>query len=61
VIQNGGPLVFGLLVGLLVTMAIFWQDSGKAAKGADRPESPAIPIPLRPSTTMRRAKRKTVA
>jgi signal peptidase len=62
VIQNGGPLVFGLLVGLLVTLAAFWQDPAEGgAKGVDRPDSPTNPIPQRLPATVRRAKRKKAA
>jgi signal peptidase I len=61
VIQNGGPLVFGLIVGLLVTLAVFWQDSGKAAERAGRHETQTAPASLRTRTPVQRTRRNRAA
>jgi signal peptidase len=35
--QNGGPLQFGMLVGLLVTIAVFWPGAGESPRAVVRP------------------------
>ena len=61
VIQNGGPLVFGLIVGLLVTLAVFCQDSGKAIERAGRLETQTAPASLRTRTPVQRTRRNRAA